>query len=131
MVVEREERNRATEGNPLTSVRHLSKQKNNECLGLMVWLWCPGCQSLHSPRFRCPEHGGPSTGPVWDGDPYSDPFTMSPSLLIYDTPSSPLCHSFIKNGHWEFLNDSKHSLAGLTIPLEPLPDWLAKDNYKA
>lgn len=79
------------------------------------------------PRFRCPDHGGPETGPVWDGDPYSNPFTMHPSLLIHKTPVTPKCHSFIKNGRWEFLADSTHSLAGKDVPLEPLPDWLMRE----
>lgn len=34
------------------------------------------------------------------------------------------CHSFLKKGQWQFLNDSAHSLAGQTVPMVPLPDWL-------
>lgn len=79
---------------------------------------------LHAPRFRCPEHGGPEEGPVWGGDPYSQPFTMSPSLLVYETAISPRCHSFVENGRWRFLSDCTHELVGQTVPLEPLPDWL-------
>jgi hypothetical protein len=112
------------DGNPVTAVRHLTQHSTNRCLGLMVLVWCPGCQSLHTPRFRCPEHGGPATGPVWDGDPYSSPFTMSPSLLVGQTSVSPRCHSYIRNGRWEFLKDCGHALAGQTLPLEPLPNWL-------
>lgn len=52
---------------------------------------------------------------------------MSPSLLIYETPISPRCHSFIRNGQWEFLGDCTHPLVGKTVPLEPLPDWLVKE----
>lgn len=116
--------------NPVTSVRHLTTNRDNVCLGLMVLLWCPGCQALHAPRFRCSKHGGPTEGPVWEGDPYSSPFTMSPSLLTQGGTVLPTCHSFIRNGEWEFLNDSTHPLAGRIVPLEPLPNWLAKDNLK-
>lgn len=34
------------------------------------------------------------------------------------------CHSFLREGQWQFLNDSAHSLAGKTVPMVPLPDWL-------
>lgn len=34
------------------------------------------------------------------------------------------CHSFIRNGHWEFLGDCAHSLAGQTVPMVPVPDWM-------
>lgn len=127
MAVERAEHNRAEPDNPVTVVRHLTMHETGECLGKSVWLFCPGCQSLHMPRFRCPDHGGPKEGPVWEGDPYSSPFTMSPSLLIYKTAVSPQCHSFIRNGQWEFLGDCTHSLANQTVPLEPLPDWLVRN----
>lgn len=127
MVVDREERNKAEPDNPVTSVRHTVQHSDKACLGLAVWLWCPGCQALHMPRFRCPEHGGPPSGPVWEGDPYSSPFTMSPSLLIHQTPVSPQCHSFIRKGKWEYLGDCTHQLAGQKVPLEPLPNWLVRE----
>lgn len=127
MVSDREEHNVADEGNPVASARHLTQHGVNKCLGIMVLLWCPGCQSLHAPRFRCPEHGGPKEGPVWEGDPNSDPFTMSPSLLVPATMISPKCHSFVQNGQWQFLSDSTHVLAGKTVPLEPLPNWIVKE----
>jgi Family of unknown function (DUF6527) len=34
------------------------------------------------------------------------------------------CHSFLKDGRWEFLSDSAHHLAGQTVDMVPLPDWL-------
>jgi hypothetical protein len=127
MVVDRDEHNEADPNNPLTSVRHVVQHGSDTCLGLMVWIWCPGCQALHAPKFRCPEHGGPESGPIWNGDPYSLPFSMEPSLLIYETPVSPKCHSFVRRGKWQFLPDCTHALAGRTVPMEPLPDWLVRE----
>lgn len=46
-----------------------------------------------------------------------------------DHPRNPAwgnCHSFVRNGHWQFLNDCAHKLAGKTVPLPPLPDWVVK-----
>lgn len=111
--------------NPVTAVRHLTAHGDGRCLGRAVLLWCPGCEALHMPRFRCPDHGG-GERPLWDGDPASDPFTMSPSLLVHATPVSPRCHSYVRSGRWEFLPDSGHPLAGQTVPLPPLPDWLLR-----
>jgi hypothetical protein len=74
----------------------------------------------------------PPLGWNWDGNLASP--TLSPSLLVtrryggegpdgYDQR----CHSFVRAGHWEFLSDSSHSLAGQTIPLPPLPDWAVQE----
>lgn len=126
-MIERAEKDRPTGDNPVTVTHHVIHGVTKDCLGMHVRLWCPGCQALHMPTFRCPEHGGPATGPVWDGDPHSSPFTMSPSYLVHQTEVSPLCHSFIRDGRWEFLGDCTHELAGQTVPLEPLPDWLCRE----
>lgn len=125
---ERAEKDRSTGDNPVVRVMH--SRDINGCRGFRVYLWCPGCQQMHAPTFRCPEHGGPASGPVWDGDPHSDPFSMEPSLLVNGGQAHPgkaVCHSFIRNGQWEFLSDSTHALAGQTVSLEPLPDWLCRE----
>lgn len=116
-------------------VTHTVRADTQECLGIYVWLWCPGCDHQHTFVFRCPEHGGP-TGVVWEGDPYSDPPnfpstpTSSNSLMTYsvnDAGEQVACHSFVKEGYWEFLPDcTAHELRGL-VPLVDLPDWLASD----
>lgn len=38
------------------------------------------------------------------------------------------CHSFVRDGKWEFLTDSAHKLAGQTVPLPPIPDWWFGDD---
>jgi hypothetical protein len=69
--------------------------------------------------------------------------TISPSILVYERqklinedlegdalfdPSNitmtPRCHSYVRDGKIEFLNDSTHKLAGQTVPLPDMPDWL-------
>ena len=111
-------------GNPVVVVNHVTRFGSDECLGLHARLWCPGCQELHAPRFRCLEHGGPAEGPVWEGNPHAEPFGFEPSLLVNGGAPEHRCHSFVRAGQWEFLSDCWHPLAGLTVPLEPLPDWL-------
>lgn len=124
------------DGNPVSGVRHTTNGSNDECLGLALHLWCPGCQALHAPRFICKEHGGPKSGPIWVGDPTADPIEFSPSLLVQWSTPEPLdstaridhrCHSFVRDGKWEYLEDSTHYLRGQVIPLEPLPNWLVRE----
>jgi hypothetical protein len=37
------------------------------------------------------------------------------------------CHSFLRDGRWQFLGDSAHSLAGQTVNMIPLPKLWAAD----
>nr|WP_241264071.1 DUF6527 family protein [Bowmanella dokdonensis] len=73
---------------------------------------CPGCKTLHQIW---------TTGPVkwsFNGD-YERP-TFSPSLFVNpdgSNPTVPKCHSFIRNGIWEFLSDCTHELAGQKVPM--------------
>jgi hypothetical protein len=36
----------------------------------------------------------------------------------------PRCHSFVKNGMIQYLDDCDHELKGKTVPMVPVPDWL-------
>lgn len=92
-------------------------------------LWCPGCDSLHQ------------ISDAWEVRlPDDDHLTVSPSILTWSDgryPKDPAtgewgewdptpwrCHSFIRDGRWEFLTDSTHHLAGQTVPMVDLPDWI-------
>lgn len=81
------------------------------------YFWCPGCDAIHKISA-----GG--NGPVWafNGDLVKP--TFSPSHLT----GSPgfqknRCHSFIKDGMIQFLNDCHHGLAGKTVPLPTKDKW--------
>jgi hypothetical protein len=110
--------------------RHLFKVSSAEYPGLTrVLFWCPGCEDVHA-----------IDPGVWQWDPAT--LTASPSILVCGTQWPPgddfhrprhsdvppggatTCHSFLRNGLWEFLTDSTHALSGQTVPMEPLPHWL-------
>lgn len=107
----------------------------------LVAFWCPGCNESHSIRPR------PSASPSWEFNGDGDRPTFSPSILVtsghyashrraddecwctYNAahPDEPgkrykctRCHSFVRDGNIQFLDDCTHALAGQTVPL---PDW--------
>lgn len=88
--------------------------------GGSLWMWCPGCDALHSVSF---------TG--WDVDTSDlDRPTVSPSILVIGGPDNGRCHSFLVAGNWMFLADSTHALAGQTVAMVPLPLWFVNQDDK-
>lgn len=98
---------------------------------------CPGCKEYHSVRVK----GDKSKGPVWGYNWNDEKPTFTPSLLVrfVSIPDQPekdsngdyalgsdgrikgakdeVCHSFIREGKIQFLNDCTHELAGKTVEL--------------
>lgn len=82
---------------------------------------CPGCDQLHQiwteKAVNRPQWG-------FNGDMENPTFT--PSLLVKGTMGNnhePVtCHSFIRDGQWQFLNDCTHKLAGQTVPMVEVED---------
>lgn len=79
---------------------------------------CPGCTFTHIvftqrlPGRHC-----------WSFNGNVDRPTFSPSLLVTmpggigEDQKPFVCHSFVKDGHIEFLGDCTHDKAGQTVPL--------------
>ena len=96
-----------------------------------VAIRCPGCKwSDGSPmdhylNVKCPPELKESTynagRPHWEWNGSLDKPTFSPSLLV-DAGQRFLCHSFIRDGRIEFLNDCTHELKGQTVDLPEIPD---------
>lgn len=86
--------------------------------------YCPGCKAPHGFSVAPDEAGVPA----WEMH-CINPLTLSPSLLVTARGDPEYrCHSFIRNGKIEFLNDCSHELAGQTVPLPDLPEWLRADS---
>lgn len=86
---------------------------------------CPGCGYLHN-IWTSVHRDHPS----WTFNGSMDRPTFSPSLLLttgkfadpnFDDEGIPglstRCHSFIKDGQIQFLNDCTHDLKGKTVPI--------------
>lgn len=84
---------------------------------------CPGCDNLH----LISDQTSLTRGAKWDFDGNLESPTFSPSYLLWwDHPVTKkrekTCHSFIKNGSIQYLNDCSHSLAGQTVALPELDE---------
>jgi hypothetical protein len=75
------------------------------------WLvYCPACKRGHLFDQRW-KFNGDRDAPTFDG-----------SMLVQENPGyQPRCHSFLRDGVWEFLDDSTHQVRG-KVPMEDFPD---------
>lgn len=79
--------------------------------------YCPGCKELHRIDVNKPNVFS-SARWTWNNDPVNPSF--APSINIVGR-----CHYFINDGNIQFCADSKHELAGQTVPLPDIPEaWL-------
>lgn len=82
---------------------------------------CPGCGEWHRVRVKGME-------PCWGFNGSLTAPTFNPSILVrgkkYNAETKAhepyVCHSFVREGRIQFLNDCTHKLAGQTVDLL---DW--------
>lgn len=96
-----------------------------------IMLWCPGCEKTTSLVYvrgglhLLPVTGDPTKRPVWGWNGDLEKVTLSPSILTRN--GDDICHSFLKDGVWDFLPDSTHKYAGQKVPMVPLPEWAVRN----
>jgi hypothetical protein len=74
-----------------------------------AWLvWCPACDQVHTFDKR------------WSFNGDHEKPSFQASMLAYQAPGRPRCHSFLTDGVWHYLADSTHAMAGKNVPA---PDW--------
>lgn len=107
--------------------------------GGQVAFWCPGCDTSHTVSVA---PGG------WGYNGNADRPTFEPSVLVRaghhsdrnngscwctfykENPPAPgervfkcfRCHSFVRDGQIQFLDDCSHDLKGQTVPLPAWPE---------
>ena len=76
--------------------------------------FCPGCQTTHVVWTDKNDNI-----PTWDFNGDIESPTVSPSIKVVMPikDKENICHSFIRNGQIEYLNDCTHELRGKTIDL--------------
>ena len=86
---------------------------------------CPACGFEHAFRVDLEGHGKwKDDNKPWTFNGDYDCPTFYPSMganLYGNEKHHPICHSFLENGHWMFLDDSTHEMAGKIVPMIP-PD---------
>ena len=104
----------------------------------MVAFYCPGCECSHmvDPKrwavdmendtihpsvlihenWTMPDDWDPETAPK-DSD---DNFITQGNGKILGAIKTPRCHSFVRNGKIQYLNDCTHALAGKTVDMEEI-----------
>jgi len=85
---------------------------------------CPGCGFEHF-QYVAPSKDPLNKG-MWNFSGTLENPTIRPSYLSKVEPSAAsgkprrVCHSFMVDGHFQFLSDCTHELAGQTVEI---PDW--------
>lgn len=112
--------------NPVMIVRNTYRHGAPHHKWRTCWMWCPACE--HAVAIPVAglngELPGAPDGPYWEWDGNLERPTFDPSILQSETRTMPKCHSYIRNGQWQFLSDCTHSMASKTVDMVPLPDWL-------
>lgn len=89
---------------------------------------CPGCKNdLH----MLPISGNlPPGKPMWEFSGTEECPTLSPSILTkYPSEGKEwICHSFMREGVFEFLTDCTHEFSGQKVPVPELPDWFMESH---
>jgi hypothetical protein len=91
---------------------------------------CPGCVA-GGPEGYYGIHMLPvnteAKKPSWSFNEDLEMPTLSPSILTNpeykEGDPYPRCHSFLRDGVFEFLSDCSHPLAGQHVPMVDLPRW--------
>lgn len=88
---------------------------------------CPGCaeqdgnEGIHMLPVNTVDKS-----PSWTFTGSVDAPTISPSILTRGAGDT-VCHSFLRDGVFEFLGDCTHSLAGQHVPMPDLPAWIVRE----
>lgn len=76
---------------------------------------CPGCGCLHF--FDA----------SWTFNGDLEKPTVSPSILVFPSEPAKRCHSFVRDGMIQFLDDCHHELKGQTVEIPDFDE--SKDIY--
>lgn len=110
---------------PVAQIHHV---RDGDLVYEALMFWCPGCEHIDSDGERA---GGlhmlavNSTvkTPSWEWDGNLEAPSLTPSIKTENGDPEFVCHSYLKVGVFQFLDDCTHQYRGQHVPLPPLPDW--------
>ena len=77
-----------------------------------IMFQCPGCECCH--YVTVDEKG-------WKFNGDMNCLDISPSIMVSNSQGT-MCHSYVRNGKYEYFADCKHKYAGQTIPVPDFDD---------
>ena len=85
------------------------------------FVYCPACRRAH--RFIVENEADHEH--VWEFNGNEGSPTFYPSLLVESGPMQPgddneICHSYLRDGVWQFQDDSTHGITG-HVPMIDFP----------
>ena len=93
-----------------------------------IYFECPGCGVPHGLRIVPKDYVKAEGEQVWTWNEDVDKPTFNPSVVVNywfgAKRESRVCHSWIKDGFIQFLDDCTHSLKGQTVSI---PIWDTAD----
>ena len=94
----------------------MNKKHPDRCIEVLpddtAMFWCPACDTWH--MIWPPGNPNPLNGATWrwNMDPVSP--TISPSIHVQPGNGQPRCHSYVRSGFIDYLQDCDHELRGTT-----------------
>lgn len=87
---------------------------------------CPGCATWGGSGLHLLPVNSSEKSPSWNWNGNLRMPTLEPSILT-GRLTGKVCHSFLRNGVFQFLADSVHPLAGQYVDMPDLPEWFIKE----
>lgn len=118
----------------MTQVAQIVHVNDNGSVYRALHLWCPGCEIIDLDRGKhgglnmLPIDGDKAKRPTWDWNGDLVKVSLEPSILTKSKRGETdfVCHSFLRDGQWQFLGDCTHAFANQTVPMLPLPEWITR-----
>lgn len=92
--------------------------KDNKHRGI-YYFWCPGCKCMHYIATA----DNDCNFPIWGFNGDMEKPTVNTSICVTESwqgRGTSRCHSFVRDGKIQYLQDCTHELAGKTVPMV---DW--------
>lgn len=80
-----------------------------------IRFWCLGCDSVHEVTVEGAHR--------WEWNGSMDDVTVSPSVLVTKPRVLDRCHSYVRDGSIQYLDDCTHEMRGQTVALPVVEAW--------
>lgn len=122
-------------------IKSMLRYVNDHGLKYKVLMFiCPGCKELDGTGLHMlPVNSfgvmaqARDKRPMWEWDGNVEAPTISPSILTKGgAPANQyVCHSYLKEGVFQFLGDCTHSLINQHAPMLDLPEWVIAEGKES